>query len=124
MVIFKAQIVTSRSKIAHIVCFFPSLLGDHTVTDEHLNLVRQNLGSKWKSCARNLGITDVELDNIEHDYERDGLAEKVYQMLMRWKMKEGLAGCTVGKLCHSLDGFVKADLLVQLLNMSKHATCS
>ncbi|XP_062850476.1 receptor-interacting serine/threonine-protein kinase 1 [Trichomycterus rosablanca] len=94
--------------------------GDHAVTEDHLNLVRQNLGSSWKSCARNLGLTNLDLETIEHDYERDGLNEKVHQMLMRWKMKEGFQGCTVGKLCRSLHGYVNPKVLVDLLNISNN----
>ncbi|KAI5104706.1 receptor-interacting serine/threonine-protein kinase 1, partial [Silurus meridionalis] len=92
---------------------------DHGVTDEHLELIRKNIGAKWKACARKLGLTEVEIDAIEHDYARDGLAEKVHQMLERWKMKEGLQGCTVGKLCRSLEQYVKADVLIDLLHKSQ-----
>ncbi|KAF7706703.1 hypothetical protein HF521_019957 [Silurus meridionalis] len=95
---------------------------DHGVTDEHLELIRKNIGAKWKACARKLGLTEVEIDAIEHDYARDGLAEKVHQMLERWKMKEGLQGCTVGKLCRSLEQYVKADVLIDLLHKSQDFT--
>ncbi|KAL6491114.1 hypothetical protein MHYP_G00014590 [Metynnis hypsauchen] len=95
---------------------------DHAVTEEHLELVRENMGGKWKACARKLGLTEVEMDAIEHDYARDGLAEKVHQMLERWKMKEGLHGCTVGKLCRALDKCVKGDVLLRLLLKSKDST--
>ncbi|MCI4377074.1 hypothetical protein PGIGA_G00199290 [Pangasianodon gigas] len=94
----------------------------HSVTDEHLELVRKNVGGKWKACARKLGLTEVEIDAIEHDYARDGLAEKVHQMLERWKMKEGLQGCTVGKLCRALEHSVKADVLIELLHKSQDHT--
>lgn len=80
------------------------------------------MGSKWKACARKLGLTEVEIDAIEHDYGRDGLAEKVHQMLERWKMKEGLQGCTVGKLCRALEHSVKADVIIELLQKSQDFT--
>lgn len=95
---------------------------DHSVTDEHLELVQKNVGGTWKTCARKLGLSDVEIDHIEHDYMRDGLAEKVHQMLERWKMKEGLQGCTVGKLCSALEGSIKADVLIELLHKSQDYT--
>ncbi|KAK3545697.1 hypothetical protein QTP70_011273 [Hemibagrus guttatus] len=95
---------------------------DHAVTDEHLELVRKNVGGKWKACSRKLGLTEVEIEAIEHDYARDGLAEKVHQMLERWKMKEGLQGCTVGKLCRALEQSVKADVLVDILLKSQDYT--
>lgn len=103
-------------------CVCCSRVEDHSATDEHLELVRKNVGAKWKACARKLGLTEVEIDAIEHDYGRDGLAEKVHQMLERWKMKEGLQGCTVGKLCRALEQSVKADVLLQLLYKSQEYT--
>ncbi|KAG7330552.1 hypothetical protein KOW79_006774 [Hemibagrus wyckioides] len=95
---------------------------DHAVTEEHLELVRKNVGLKWKACSRKLGLTEVEIDAIEHDYARDGLAEKVHQMLERWKMKEGLQGCTVGKLCRALEHSIKADVLLEILLKSQDYT--
>ncbi|XP_066537195.1 receptor-interacting serine/threonine-protein kinase 1 [Hoplias malabaricus] len=95
---------------------------DHAVTEEHLDLVRENMGGKWKACARKLGLTEVEMDTIEHDYARDGLAEKVHQMLERWKMKEGLHGCTVGKLCRGLEKCVRSEVLLSILRKSQDST--
>ncbi|KAK7158552.1 hypothetical protein R3I94_005009 [Phoxinus phoxinus] len=88
---------------------------DHAVTEVHLELVRQNVGGNWKQVARKLGLTDIDVDTIEHDYDRDGLAEKVHQMLERWKMKEGLLGITVGKLCRALERYIEPSVLLQLL---------
>ncbi|XP_030259865.1 receptor-interacting serine/threonine-protein kinase 1 [Sparus aurata] len=89
---------------------------DHTVTEEHLELLRENIGNKWKRCGRRLGLTTVEIETIEHDYYRDGLPEMVYQMLDRWKMKEGSIGCTIGKLCRALDGQIKVDVIQKILD--------
>lgn len=91
-------------------------LEDHTVTEEHLDLLRENIGNKWKHCGRRLGLTNVEIETIEHDYHRDGLPEMVYQMLDRWKMKEGSIGCTIGKLCRALDGHIKVDVIQKILD--------
>ncbi|XP_040000393.1 receptor-interacting serine/threonine-protein kinase 1 isoform X2 [Xiphias gladius] len=89
---------------------------DHAVTEEHLELVRDNIGTKWKRCARSLGLTSVEIETIEHDCYRDGLPEMVHQMLERWKMKEGSIGCTVGKLCRALTGHTKVDVIQKILD--------
>nr|XP_055057126.1 receptor-interacting serine/threonine-protein kinase 1 isoform X1 [Misgurnus anguillicaudatus] len=91
---------------------------DHAVTDSHLEIVRQNIGSSWKRIARKLGLTDIDVETIDHDYDRDGLAEKVHQMLECWKMRAGLLGFTLGKLCRALEGFTKSDVLMQLLDVS------
>ncbi|XP_059200577.1 receptor-interacting serine/threonine-protein kinase 1 isoform X2 [Centropristis striata] len=92
-----------------------SIREDHAVTEEHLDLLRDNIGAKWKRCARRLGLTSVEIETIEHDFYRDGLPEMVHQMLDRWKMKEGSIGCTVGKLCHALEGNIKVDVIQKIL---------
>lgn len=89
---------------------------DHAVTEEHLDLLRDNIGVKWKRCARRLGLTGVEIETIEHDYQRDGLPEMVHQMLDRWKMKEGSIGCTIGRLCRALEGNIKVDVIQKILD--------
>lgn len=86
------------------------------MTEEHLDLLQENIGKKWKNCARRLGLTDVEIETIEHDNFRDGLPEMVHQMLDRWRMKEGSIGCTVGKLCRALDGNIKVDVIQKILD--------
>uniref|UniRef100_UPI0037E94FA4 receptor-interacting serine/threonine-protein kinase 1 n=1 Tax=Semicossyphus pulcher TaxID=241346 RepID=UPI0037E94FA4 len=89
---------------------------DHAVTEEHLDLLRENIGNKWKRCARRLGLTAVEIETIEHDCYRDGLPEMVHQMLDRWKMKEGSIGCTIGKLCRALENNIKVDVIQKILD--------
>ncbi|XP_015669564.1 receptor-interacting serine/threonine-protein kinase 1 [Protobothrops mucrosquamatus] len=89
------------------------------VSDIHLNLVRDNLSRQWKHCARKLGFNDPELDEIDHDYERDGLKEKVYQMFQRWLMKEGSKGATVGKLARALFACKRIDLVNSFIKISQ-----
>ncbi|XP_044280502.1 receptor-interacting serine/threonine-protein kinase 1 isoform X2 [Varanus komodoensis] len=93
-------------------------------SDIHLNLVRDNLAKQWKHCARKLGFTDPELDEIDHDYERDGLKEKVYQMFQRWLMKEGSKGATVGKLALALYACRRIDLLNSLVKTTQESEMS
>ncbi|XP_019967177.1 receptor-interacting serine/threonine-protein kinase 1 [Paralichthys olivaceus] len=90
---------------------------NYAVTEEHLDLLRGNIGSKWKLYARHLGLTSVEIETIEHDYSRDGLPEIVHQMLERWKMKEGSIGCTFGKLCQALSGNITLDVMQKMLDI-------
>jgi receptor-interacting serine/threonine-protein kinase 1 len=96
-------------------------LTDNTtsLTDEHLNPIRENLGRQWKNCARKLGFTESQIDEIDHDYERDGLKEKVYQMLQKWLMREGTKGATVGKLAQALHQCCRIDLLNHLIRASQ-----
>ncbi|KAM7037705.1 receptor-interacting serine/threonine-protein kinase 1 [Passerculus sandwichensis] len=89
------------------------------LTEKHLNLVREKLAKQWKHCARKLGFSDPEIDEIDHDYERDGLKEKVYQMLLKWVMREGAKGATVGKLAKALFGCQRLDLLSSLMQIQE-----
>uniref|UniRef100_A0A8C5T316 Receptor interacting serine/threonine kinase 1 n=1 Tax=Malurus cyaneus samueli TaxID=2593467 RepID=A0A8C5T316_9PASS len=89
------------------------------VMDKHLNLVREKLAKQWKPCARKLGFSDPEIDEIDHDYERDGLKEKVYQMLLKWLMREGSKGATVGKLAKALFCCQRLDLLNSLMQIQE-----
>ncbi|XP_057411385.1 receptor-interacting serine/threonine-protein kinase 1 [Balaenoptera acutorostrata] len=82
-----------------------------SLTDRHLDPVRENLGKHWKNFARKLGFSQSQIDEIDHDYERDGLKEKVYQMLQKWLMREGSKGATVGKLACALYQCSRVDLL-------------
>ncbi|KAK7802296.1 hypothetical protein U0070_012818 [Myodes glareolus] len=90
-----------------------------SLTEKHLNPVRENLGRQWKNCARKLGFTDSQIDEIDHDYERDGLKEKVYQMLQKWLMREGTRGATVGKMARALYQCHRIDLLNHLIQASQ-----
>ncbi|XP_010219611.1 PREDICTED: receptor-interacting serine/threonine-protein kinase 1-like, partial [Tinamus guttatus] len=89
------------------------------LSEKHLNLVREKLAKQWKHCARKLGFCDPEIDEIDHDYERDGLKEKVYQMLLKWVMREGSKGATIGKLAKALFGCRRLDLLTSLMQMNE-----
>ncbi|XP_034469759.1 receptor-interacting serine/threonine-protein kinase 1 [Hippoglossus hippoglossus] len=90
---------------------------DHAVTEEHLDLLRRHIGSKWKNFARQLSLTNVEIETIEHDYSRDGLPEIVHQMLESWRMKEGSPGCTIGRLFQAMSGNVTPDVMQKMLDI-------
>ncbi|KFQ56535.1 Receptor-interacting serine/threonine-protein kinase 1, partial [Nestor notabilis] len=92
---------------------------ESALTDEHLSLVREKLAKQWKHCARKLGLSDPEIDEIDHDYERDGLREKVHQMLDKWAMREGVKGATVGKLAKALFGCQRLDILNSLMQINE-----
>uniref|UniRef100_A0AAA9RUQ4 Receptor interacting serine/threonine kinase 1 n=1 Tax=Bos taurus TaxID=9913 RepID=A0AAA9RUQ4_BOVIN len=90
-----------------------------SLTDKHLDPVRENLGRHWKNCARKLGFSESQIDEIDHDYERDGLKEKVYQMLQKWLMRAGSKGATVGKLACALYLCSRIDLVNCLIRISQ-----
>ncbi|KAB1261135.1 Receptor-interacting serine/threonine-protein kinase 1 [Camelus dromedarius] len=100
---------------------YQDIFGNSTsLTDKHLDPVRENLGKHWKNCARKLYFTESQIDEIDHDYERDGLKEKVYQMLQKWLMREGNKGATVGKLAYALYQCSRIDLVNYLINISQN----
>lgn len=102
-------------------CSYQDIFDNTTsLTDKHLDPIRENLGRQWKSCARKLGFTDPQIDEIDHDYERDGLKEKVYQMIQKWLMKEGSKGATVGKLAYALHQCSRIDLVNRLILIVKN----
>ncbi|XP_072366081.1 receptor-interacting serine/threonine-protein kinase 1 [Scyliorhinus torazame] len=89
---------------------------DGPVKESHLDLLRVELGKDWKHCARKLGFRESEIDEIDHDYERDGLKEKVFKMLHKWQMKEGSKGATVRKLAEALQSCNRSDMILSLQN--------
>ncbi|KGL93438.1 Receptor-interacting serine/threonine-protein kinase 1, partial [Charadrius vociferus] len=116
------HISTSPVATEEIYTYYEAMgIFDNTtvLTDRHLNLVREKLAKQWKHCARKLGFCDPEIDEIDHDYERDGLKEKVYQMLLKWKNREGSKGATVGKLAKALFGCQRLDLLTSLMQINE-----
>ncbi|XP_072416561.1 receptor-interacting serine/threonine-protein kinase 1 isoform X1 [Chiloscyllium punctatum] len=93
-----------------------NIVDNTPVQESHLDLLRGELGKDWKHCARKLGFRESEIDEIDHDYERDGLKEKVYKMLHKWQMKEGSKGANLGKIAQALSSCHRYDLIRSLQN--------
>uniref|UniRef100_UPI00398F07C8 receptor-interacting serine/threonine-protein kinase 1 isoform X2 n=1 Tax=Pristiophorus japonicus TaxID=55135 RepID=UPI00398F07C8 len=108
----KSSKVSSQTACAQQLEIF----ADNPVKESHLDLLRGELGKDWKHCARKLGFRESEIDEIDHDYERDGLKEKVFKMLHKWQMKEGSKGATVWKLAQALQCCNRSDLILRLQN--------
>ncbi|XP_067853846.1 receptor-interacting serine/threonine-protein kinase 2-like isoform X2 [Heptranchias perlo] len=47
------------------------------------------LNKDWKALGRYLGLTQGDINAIDHDYERDGLIEKAGQMFQTWRQQQG-----------------------------------
>ncbi|KAM4028904.1 receptor-interacting serine/threonine-protein kinase 1 isoform 2-T2 [Anomaloglossus baeobatrachus] len=92
------------------------------LNDNQMQLLRDNLSKKWKEFARQVGLRQPEIDEIDHDCERDGLKEKVYQMLYKWQMKVGSKNVTVGKAASALFHLKDTDLLNQLIMLNQNKT--
>ncbi|OCT76379.1 hypothetical protein XELAEV_18031578mg [Xenopus laevis] len=104
---------TSNSSVEDLAAFECQTI----VKDDHLQLLRENLSKKWKLFARHLGFREPEIDEIDHDYERDGLQEKVHQTLHKWIMKEGSKNATVGKVAKALSLVGESELMHALMNV-------
>ena len=59
-------------------------------TNDELEKLSLDIASDWKKLGRRLGINDPLIQEI--DRVNDHLSEKGYDMLKRWKQKEGTAG--------------------------------
>ena len=47
----------------------------------------ERIGSQWKFVARQLGVSEFNIDNIEH--QEHMINEQAYQMLLKWKAISG-----------------------------------
>ena len=68
-----------------------------------MTLVSRHLGKYWKALGRRLELSSGELDQVNADYHVDGLQEKIYQMLEKWRVKKG-KDATIGLLAEKLWG--------------------
>ena len=58
------------------------------VTDQQLLQVAANIGKAWRRIAIFLGISQVQLEQIEENRPRDHV-DKVFEMLSLWKKLQG-----------------------------------
>ena len=59
----------------------------------------ERIGSQWKFVARQLGVPEYDIDNIE--CQKDMINEQAYQMLLKWKTISG-RGATYGVLVNAI----------------------
>ncbi|CAI9744078.1 E3 ubiquitin-protein ligase MIB2-like isoform X14 [Octopus vulgaris] len=50
---------------------------------KHFDMVSQKLAGKWMELGRELGIQQIDMDIIRHDYPLD-VVEQGFQMLLKW----------------------------------------
>ena len=58
-----------------------------TVTDDKLLDLARDVVKFWKNLGRELQIPEARLDEIDIDYQGQGVVEKAYQMLLSWRDK-------------------------------------
>ncbi|XP_070560437.1 uncharacterized protein [Ptychodera flava] len=60
------------------------------VADKTLSVVSSNLSpQQMRAFGRSLGLSDVTIEQVEHDYGREGVQETTYQILRKWKTELG-----------------------------------
>eukprot|EP00058_Branchiostoma_floridae_P022226 XP_002607716.1 hypothetical protein BRAFLDRAFT_82837 [Branchiostoma floridae] len=87
--------------------------GSNLTIDRLFNRLAGEVRSRqWKKIAREIGLTEPEIDAIE-DRDRTNLHEKVFQMFYKWRMKNGRRA-TLGVLAGHLRDINMAALAEKL----------
>ena len=63
---------------------------------------------KWKDLARELGLPESVIEELEQDYSQTGLREVKVKTLLTWKYTQPMEEATFDMLIHSL---IKVDLM-------------
>ena len=71
-----------------MLLFIAALIRDGTPEPEDLERLSKKMGTSWESVARRLEFEQEEINEFDHEYK--GFAKKAYQMLCRWKKREGI----------------------------------
>ena len=69
------------------------------VQKEFACCLSERIGSQWKFVARQLGVPEYDIDNIE--CQKDMINEQAYQMLLKWKTISG-RDATYGVLVNAI----------------------
>ncbi|XP_078618682.1 uncharacterized protein LOC144886115 [Branchiostoma floridae x Branchiostoma japonicum] len=87
---------------------------DNFVTEEELDYVAARVRpSESRRLLRKLGLNDVTIEQVFHDFEKAGSREQLYQGLLRCKEAIG-SGFTFGDLAKALEITGRADLVEDL----------
>lgn len=79
------------------------------------------MSKKWKQVGRSLqkncrALRDPVIDNLAHEYDREGLYEQAYQMLLRFIQSEGKKA-TIARLIAALEENDLTSLSEELLGL-------
>ncbi|CAH1226803.1 Hypp133 [Branchiostoma lanceolatum] len=87
---------------------------DNTVREEELDYVAVRVRpSESRRLLRKLGLNDVTIEQVFHDFEKAGSREQLYQGLLQCKEMTG-SGFTLGELVNTLEIIGRADLAENL----------
>ncbi|XP_038662860.1 tumor necrosis factor receptor type 1-associated DEATH domain protein [Scyliorhinus canicula] len=93
---------------------------DHVLRAQDHYTFAKAVGRNWKQVGRMLqktcrGLRDPAIDNIAFEYEREGLYEQAYQMLIKFVQCEGKKA-TMSRLIRALEESELVGVVEQLLN--------
>ncbi|WAR30825.1 hypothetical protein MAR_033367 [Mya arenaria] len=54
-------------------------------TDDDLAYLSNYIGKGWRHLGRKLGLGPARLDHIEHDFQRGGMRDQIFHMLLKVK---------------------------------------
>ncbi|NXY28723.1 TRADD protein, partial [Pomatorhinus ruficollis] len=101
---------------------------NRTITPDDHQKFAKSVSKKWKQVGRSLqrscrALRDPAIDNLALEYDREGLYEQAYQMLLRFIQSEGKKA-TIGRLITALEENGLISLAEELLGLHSSEDCS
>ncbi|NXQ48990.1 TRADD protein, partial [Catharus fuscescens] len=101
---------------------------NRTITPDDHQKFAKSVSKKWKQVARSLqkscrALRDPVIDNLALEYDREGLYEQAYQMLLRFIQSEGKKA-TIARLIAALEENGLVSLAEELLGLHACEDCS
>ncbi|NWS17717.1 TRADD protein, partial [Pachyramphus minor] len=101
---------------------------NRTITLDDQQKFAKLVSKKWKQVGRSLqkscrALRDPVIDNLALEYDREGLYEQAYQMLLRFIQSEGKKA-TIARLIAALEENGLISLAEELLGLHSNEDCS
>ncbi|NXI38533.1 TRADD protein, partial [Galbula dea] len=101
---------------------------NRTITPDDHQKFAKLVSKKWKQVGRSLqktcrALRDPVIDNLAMEYDREGLYEQAYQMLLRFIQSEGKKA-TIARLISALEENGLLSLAEELLGFHSNEDCS
>ncbi|XP_008946956.1 PREDICTED: tumor necrosis factor receptor type 1-associated DEATH domain protein [Merops nubicus] len=101
---------------------------NRTLTPDDHQKFAKLVSKKWKQVGRSLqkscrALRDPVIDNLALEYDREGLYEQAYQMLLRFIQSEGKKA-TIARLIPALEENGLISLVEELLGLRSNEDCS
>ncbi|NXV05103.1 TRADD protein, partial [Cettia cetti] len=101
---------------------------NRTITPDDHQKFAKSVSKKWKQVGRSLqkccrALRDPAIDNLALEYEREGLYEQAYQLLLRFIQCEGKRA-TIARLVAALEENGLVSLAEELLGLHSSEDCS